>query len=68
VIQYCQGNAQFFPATLDTAEVGSTASAANPFFGQVLYEPVTRGWQKVGANTWEAQKSGNYYGYDQAIG
>src|SRR5512136_63370 len=50
-----RGNIQSFPATLDTAEVDSVASGTNPFFSQVLYESVTKGWRKVSARTWEAQ-------------
>jgi type II secretory pathway pseudopilin PulG len=62
-----RGNLISFPPQLDTAEAGSLASAANPFFDLVLSDPVTSGWQKVGANSWEAVSSGNCYEYDAGV-
>ncbi len=63
-----RGDMSNFPAALDSAAAGSDASPANPFFGQVLFEPVTRGWRKTGANTWEATDSAHFYSYDPSLG
>ncbi len=66
-ITFYHHETESFPAQLDGAAIGSTASSANPFFGQVLAEPVQRDWRKTGTNTWEAP-SGKCYSYDRSCG
>ncbi len=57
-----------WPATLDSAAANSTASAANPFFSQVLSSPITGGWRKSTTVFRYVSESGTTYTYNPADG
>jgi len=53
-----RGTTPLYPAALDGASNGS-ASGSNPFFGNVLTQPVTDNWSKSGS-TYTGPAGGSY--------
>lgn len=57
--QVAQGNAVAYPATLDAAGAGVSASKTTPLFGSVLANGVTSGWREISTTCYAYDTSGN---------
>ncbi len=60
-----RGTSPLYPAALDAASDGA-ASSSNPFFTNVLTQPVTDNWTKSG--TTYTGPAGNTYTYNSSTG